>query len=121
MTKVHHTTVLFISAVVSLSPLGVWADVEKDSSAQCKENETGKSMSGSKPIKGLPFAGERSFCSLEAYLVFREELGATDRPYFRKVAPNVYEHVKPRLKEASREYYTSEQLSQMFGFSEKPQ
>lgn len=65
----------------------------------------------------LPFAQGRSFGSLDEYLAFLEERGATDVPWYRKTGPDTYELVARRGPRAEPVVVTRKQLMERFGFT----
>ena len=68
-------------------------------------------------ISGLPLSRGKSFETLDAYLAWRESLGAQDAPWYREVEPGVYElwgGRRPRGVEPPR--FTRAQLLEEFGF-----
>lgn len=77
-------------------------------------------MTATPPVKGLPYAGDKSFCSLDEYLAFRKRLAATDRPWYKPVAPGVYQLVKPRLPDPEPQHFSRAQLAEQFGFPKEP-
>lgn len=77
-----------------------------------------KSQGSGKAVEGLPFAGDRSFATLDAYLAFLEEQGAFDTPWYREIAPGVYELVTRRPPWEKAKTFTREQLLEKFGFTE---
>lgn len=64
----------------------------------------------------LPFAQGKTFVSLDDYLAFLKKRGATDVPWYREVAPGVYELVGRRGPGAAAHTYTRAQLMERFGF-----
>ena len=71
------------------------------------------------PVADLPFAGGRTFATLDEYLAFRRELGTMDKPFYREVKPGLYELDTGRgPKTAPPERYTRAELLAKFGFSE---
>lgn len=71
----------------------------------------------SAPVRGLPFSEGRSFASLDDYLAFLKEAGKFDTPWYREVAPGIYELAGRRGPFAKPERYTRAELAQKFGFS----
>ena len=68
------------------------------------------------PRAGLPFARGREFASLDEYLAFRKEGGAIDLPWYKEVAPGIYElqtNVRPA---APARRITRTELARKFGF-----
>lgn len=65
----------------------------------------------------LPFAQGRHFETLDDYLAFRRERGATDVPWYREIRPGVYELAGRRGPGAAPRIYTREQLMERFGFT----
>ena len=65
----------------------------------------------------LPYARGHSFVSLDEYLDYLERTnGPIDLPWWRKVKPDLYEHMV-RMPEAGSERATRAQLLERFGFS----
>ena len=71
---------------------------------------------GAGETAGLPFAQGRDFATLDAYLAHLERRGATGVPFYREVAPGVYELVGGRGRRAAAERVTRAVLMQRFGF-----
>ena len=69
-----------------------------------------------KNIAALPYARGHSFTSLDSYLDYLEHAnGPIDLPWWRKVKPDLYEHMI-RMPGAVPERATREQLLERFGF-----
>lgn len=67
---------------------------------------------------GLPFAQGQEFATLDAYLAHLEKRGATGVPWYREIAPGVYELVARRGPRAAPVRLKRAELMQRFGFSE---
>ena len=67
-------------------------------------------------IANLPYARGRTFHSLDGYLAHLERQGAIDLPWWRQVAPGVYERVTNRPGRAP-ERATRAELMRRFGFT----
>ena len=65
----------------------------------------------------LPFARGRTFQTLDDYLAFLERQGAIDLPYWRQVAPGLYEHVTTQRPRGTPERATRADLLKRFGFT----
>jgi hypothetical protein len=65
---------------------------------------------------GLPFSQGRDFATLDAYLAHLERRGATGVPWYREVAPGVYELVSGRGRRPEAARVTRAELMQRFGF-----
>lgn len=65
----------------------------------------------------LPFAQGRSFETLDSYLAFLRERGATGVPFYQEVRPGVYELISRRGPNAEPLFYTREELEEQFGFA----
>ena len=74
---------------------------------------------GAGETAGLPFAQGRDFATLDAYLAHLERRGATGVPFYREVAPGVYELVGGRGRRAAAEQITRAELMRRFGFSDE--
>ncbi|WP_126422435.1 hypothetical protein [Asticcacaulis excentricus] len=94
---------------------GVNPASSRESSSQCPPH-AGTKATMTAPVKGLPYAGDKGFCSLDEYLAFRQKLGATDRPWYKLVAPGVYQLVKPRVADPEPQHFSRGQLAEQFGF-----
>lgn len=66
-------------------------------------------------VVNLPYAQGKSFETLDEYLAHHERLGAVDLPWWRRIGPDLYEHVV-RMPGADRETATRAELMQRFGF-----
>ena len=64
-----------------------------------------------------PLSSWCSFATLNEYLAFLEERGATDVPWFREIRPGVYEVVTRRPPGAEPQIFTREELMEQFGFT----
>lgn len=69
-------------------------------------------------VSNLPYARERTFRTLDQYLAHLEQLGAIDLPYWREVAPGVYERVTTRMPRRAPERATRAELMERYGFRE---
>lgn len=70
----------------------------------------------SQGVRGLPYAGDRVFYTLDDYLAYRRELGKVDRPYYELIGPNLYRLNTGRgMDPAKAQVFTREQLSREFG------
>jgi len=67
-------------------------------------------------IARLPYARGRTFHSLDEYLAHLQQQGAMDLPWWREVAPGVYEHVV-RMPGRAPERATRAELMRRFGFT----
>ena len=65
----------------------------------------------------LPYARGRSFDSLDEYLAHLEKQGALDLPYWREIAPGLYERVTSRVPRNPPERASRAELMRRFGFS----
>jgi hypothetical protein len=68
-------------------------------------------------IANLPFARGRRFHSLDDYLAHLEQQGAIDLPWWRQIAPGVYEQVVRGMQGQAPERATRAQLMRRFGFT----
>ena len=67
----------------------------------------------------LPYAGGRSFKTLDDYLAFRKTLGTTGRSFYEEVSPGTYRLVTGRrLPGGEEKTYTRDELLKKFGFTE---
>ena len=66
----------------------------------------------------LPFAQGKTFESLDAYLAHLQQRGATDVPWYREVAPDLFELVSGRGRRGAPARYSRAELLQRFGFPE---
>jgi hypothetical protein len=67
-------------------------------------------------VANLPFARGRKFHSLDDYLAHLEQQGAIDLPWWRQVAPGVYERVTS-MRDRAPERATRAELMRRFGFT----
>ena len=68
-------------------------------------------------VSNLPYARGRTFRTLDEYLAHLERQGAIDLPYWRQVAPGVYELVTTRMPRGTPERATRAELMERFGFT----
>ena len=83
----------------------------------CSEGQRG--MTQEKPAVGvanLPYARGRTFQTLDDYLAHLEQQGAIDLPWWRQVAPGVYERVTS-MPGRPPERATRAELMRRFGFT----
>lgn len=67
---------------------------------------------------GLPFAQGQRFATLDTYLAHLRKRGAQDVPWYREVAPGMYELVSGRGRRGPAERITRAELMERFGFTE---
>lgn len=67
-------------------------------------------------VANLPYARGKSFRTLDEYLAYLERQGAIDLPWWREVAPGVYERVT-RMPGRAPERATRAELLRRFGFT----
>ena len=72
---------------------------------------------GKAGVADLPFAQGRTFATLDEYLAFRERRGAADVPWYREVAPGLYELAGRRGPGARPQRVTRAELMRRFGFT----
>lgn len=73
--------------------------------------------SGPGPIKSLPFAQGRAFVCLDDYLAhLRERAGPIGQPWYREVAPGLYERITTRRPPNPEERVTRASLLERYGF-----
>ena len=70
-----------------------------------------------RPVSNLPYARGRSFRTLDEYLAHLERQGAIDLPYWRQIAPGLYERVTTRMPARAPERATRAELMERFGFT----
>lgn len=72
-------------------------------------------------VANLPFARGRVFRSLDEYLAYRRELGATDIPYYEEISPGIFRLTggmrRPIPGEPARNL-TRAELAAQFGFTQ---
>jgi hypothetical protein len=68
------------------------------------------------PRRALPHARGRSFATLDEYLAFRRAQGAIDLPWYKEVAPDVFELQTTMRPAPAPRRYTRAELARMFGF-----
>jgi len=68
-------------------------------------------------VTDLPFAQGRSFATLDDYLAYRAARGASDVPWYREVAPGIYELAGRRGPGAPAKRFTRAELMAKFGFA----
>ena len=71
---------------------------------------------GEHGIADLPYANGKRFATLDAYLAYRERLGAVDLPWWRPIGPDLYEHMV-RMPGAVGERATRADLMTRYGFT----
>lgn len=69
-----------------------------------------------KAVANLPYARGRTFRTLDKYLAHLERQGAIDLPWWREVAPGVYEWVT-RMSGRRPQRATRAELMRRYGFS----
>jgi hypothetical protein len=69
-------------------------------------------------VADLPYARGRTFATLDEYLAYRQGLGAQDVPWYREVAPGVYEVAGRRARDTVPQTVTRRELLEKFGFRE---
>jgi len=75
------------------------------------------SSQGGGEIAGLPHARGRTFRCLDEYLAHLERQGAMDLPWWRQVAPGIYERVTRAMPGRAPERATRDDLMRRFGFT----
>jgi hypothetical protein len=75
------------------------------------------SASAGTAIANLPYARGRSFRSLDAYLAFRREQGAIDLPWYKEIAPDLFELQTTIRPAPPRRRFTRQELAKRFGFA----
>lgn len=68
-------------------------------------------------VSNLPYARGRTFRTLDEYLAHLERQGAIDLPYWRQIAPGLYEQVTTRRPRGTPERATRAELMERFGFT----
>lgn len=68
-------------------------------------------------VAKLPYARGKTFRALDEYLAHLERQGAIDLPYWRQVAPGVYERVTSQVPAGAPERATRAELMRRFGFT----
>lgn len=68
-------------------------------------------------VSNLPYARGQTFRTLDEYLAYLERQGAIDLPYWRQIAPGLYERVTTRRPRGTPERATRAELMERFGFS----
>lgn len=68
------------------------------------------------PVSGLPYAGDRTFNSLDEYLAFLRKAGEYDTPWYRKAGPDEYEEVARRFPGTPAKRFTRAELLRKYGF-----
>ena len=83
----------------------------------CAAMEGDVRAASNKPRQDLPFAGDRAFANLDAYLAFRKEQGAMDKPYYERLPDGRYELMTGRAQQGRQgRIFTREQLMMKYGF-----
>lgn len=72
---------------------------------------------GAGGVANLPYARGQTFRTLDAYLAHLERQGAIDLPWWRQVAPGVYERVVRNMPGRRPERATRAELMRRFGFT----
>ena len=101
---------LIASAACSETPGGRDRDAA-DKPAVDRADQEGRRVSN------LPYARGRTFGTLDEYLAHLERQGAIDLPWWREVAPGVYERVTTRRPRGEPERATRAELMERFGFT----
>ncbi len=67
---------------------------------------------------GLPYAGDRTFATLDEYLAYLEYLSTADRPHYRRVSPELYELVPgtPLAQPLEKRFFSRQELLEKYGF-----
>jgi hypothetical protein len=81
------------------------------------DSVAGRSDGEGRPVSNLPYARGRTFRTLDEYLAHLERQGAIDLPYWRQVAPGLYERVTTRMPRRAPERATRAELMERFGFT----
>jgi len=68
-------------------------------------------------VSNLPYARGQTFRTLDEYLAHLERQGAIDLPYWRQIAPGLYERVTTRMPRRAPERATRAELMERFGFT----
>ena len=68
-------------------------------------------------MSNLPYALGRTFATLDEYLAHLERQAAIDLPYWRHIAPGLYERVTTRTPHGKPERATRAELMERFGFT----
>ena len=76
-----------------------------------------RSADEGRPVSHLPYARGQTFRTLDEYLAHLERQGAIDLPYWRQIAPGLYERVATRMPRRAPERATRAELMERFGFT----
>lgn len=87
------------------------------SSAEEPSGATEPSAEEGRPVSNLPYARGRTFRTLDEYLAHLEQQGAIDLPWWREVAPGVYERVTSMRPRGEPERATRAELMERYGFT----
>jgi hypothetical protein len=101
-------------AAVAAGPAGACAYSERNSSRLEVVMEGAQGGAG---VARLPYARGKTFHSLDEYLAHLERQGAMDLPWWRQVAPGVYERVTHAMPGRAPERATRAELMRRFGFT----
>jgi hypothetical protein len=105
---------LILAACASCSN---WIEAEQRVTQVPVEKHVTPSSAADDRVRGLPFAGEQSFATLDEYLAFLKTAGEYDTPWYREIKPGrVYERVTRRAPGKKAPIYTREQLLEKYGF-----
>jgi hypothetical protein len=104
-----------VGPVIAAGALGLAAG---DAEAQASRFRPlpGQDAAGKVPRAGLPYARGRSFATLDAYLAFRREQGAIDLPWYKEVAPDVFELQTRMRPQPEPRRFTRAELARKYGF-----
>jgi len=102
----------------SQAPLRVLAGGDTSAPASTDPSNRRNHEMTRQPISNLPFARGRSFHTLDEYLAWREQLGAMDFPWYREVAPDIYELQTNMRPKPEKTRFTRAELERQFGFQQ---
>lgn len=89
----------------------------QDESKQQRQEDSGEPAG--EPVGGLPWAGTRSFETLDEYLAFLDLGAAIGKPHYEEVEPDLFVLVPGKMTDAPKnEPITREALAEKLGFSE---
>lgn len=89
----------------------------RDESKQQRQEDSG--ARAGEPVGGLPWAGTRSFDTLDEYLAYLDHGAAIGKPHYKEIEPDLFVLVPGKMTDAPKnDPITREALAQKLGFSE---
>ena len=104
-------------ALLAVTPAPAWSE-NRPLEPPRPEPSEGKAMpqAQGEGVADLPWARGRVFYSLDEYFAHLQRQGEIDLPWWREVAPGIYEQVGIRVPGQPPERATREELMRRYGF-----